>query len=1129
MTAARPASLSQQRASDPSASAWVNANAGSGKTHVLIDRLIRLMLAGTAPSRILCLTFTRAAAAEMSARLFERLGGWVNLSDDELQNALHQIGLQAVEPQVLRNARRLFTLALETPGGLKIQTIHAFCERLLQLFPVEAGIVPNFAVMDDRAAREVLLAIRREILQQAGANPQGKLAAALAEVVRHARADNFDELLQEILAHRSSLDSYFGGEAGVERAEQELRRHLRLSPAENPGSVRLELALNREDYRRLIECLEKGNEKDCQRGALLARLLASDKVSLEDLGKFYLTEKGEPRQLSGVATKAAANGNSWIEGFVAAEQRRLALGLGKLADLERVTATSSLLTVVSAVVQSFEREKRWRGTYDFDDLIIRTNRLLAHRPDAAWVLYKLDGGIEHILLDEAQDTSPAQWEIVRALTAEFFSGAGVRSEPDRTLFAVGDRKQSIYSFQGADPDIFELVRDDFQDRIRNAGQTFNGVDFTVSFRSTPAVLHAVDTVFHQAAIARQGLDGPSVQDLHHESNRRDEPGTVEIWPLMEPDDRTEDRPWQAPVDREPANSPRRKLARTIATKLKSWIGHRFVPALQRTVQPGDILILVRVRNNFFDGLIRELRKAGIPVAGADRLKLMENIAVLDLLALARFCLLEDDDYSLACLLKSPLLDAPFSEDQLFKIAWGREQHSLWKMLHKSNEPHCLAAAQQLLAWKAQTRTVPPYEFFAGVLGKTRARILSRLGSEAKDALNAFLGWALDYERDHAPTLQGFVRWFSSGDVEIKRNMERGSNEVRIMTVHGAKGLEAPIVILPDTVSMPDGRTQSPLLMIDAETGGAKLPLWRLPKCFESPGLAQLNSAEKDHRSHEYRRLLYVAMTRARDELYICGCRGRNDPAETCWYNLVASALRPEMREIGDGSGWRLGVEPSFITEAPVTETAIVEMPDWVLGAPESEPGPRAWSAPSRLGKVSDPRQLSSGQSHAIERGALIHRILQLLPAVPREKHEDFLRRMVSKEGYDEGTAIELATLISRPDLRHIFAAGGLSEVPIVAEIKELGRTISGRIDRLILGDDEIMIVDYKTDHDWPHAPEFVRADYLIQMAAYQAALKDIHPGMAVCCAILWTAAPLFMKLPECLLAQALHQAGVDRP
>lgn len=1093
-------STAQLKASDPLASAWVNANAGSGKTHVLVDRVIRLMLAGTAPSRILCLTFTKAAAAEMSSRLYERLGTWVTLPPDELAQHLQSIGVRNPEAELLKRARQLFTLALETPGGLKIQTIHAFCERLLQHFPVEAGIIPQFRVMDDQTAAETLRAARLSVLARAGHDDE--TGQALAEITRHVQASGFDDLVKSVLSERANLETYLGNASGVDTAMSELCAKLGLSG--DAGAVMAGLSPDVPTYRRFYTALRIGTDRDRDRADLIASVMSESAPNLLMLRIFFLTKEDAARKIPGIATKAVTRAHPWVEDFIAAEQQRLLAALGKLADLEHVAATRALLVLASEIIREYEQEKRRRGAYDFDDLIIRAGHLLGERPDAAWVLYKLDGGIEHVLLDEAQDTSPAQWQIIRALTEEFFAGQGKRQTPDRTLFAVGDRKQSIYSFQGADPDIFEIVHDDFEDRIRASGQDFNDVDFTVSFRSTAEILTAVDTVFGPAQVARAGVE--ERRDIVHQTNRLNDHGLVEIWPLLEPEDREDHEPWTAPVDREPANSPRRKLARMIARKVKSWIGARQIGNSGRIVQPGDILILVRVRNAFFDALISEMRRENVPVAGADRLKLVENIAVLDLLALARVCLLQEDDYSLACVLKSPILAEPFTEAQLFDAAWNRGPRALWERL-----PAQLTEA--LSHWQKAARRLAPYEFFAGVLRDSRLRFLSRLGSEAGDALDAFLQAALDYERDHNASLQGFVHWFVSGDIEIKRNMEQGANEVRIMTVHGAKGLEAPIVILPDTASIPEGRGQASLLMVETGKAGIKLPLWKLPARFESEALAGLKGELAQDRAHEYRRLLYVAMTRARDELYVCGYQGARKLPEDCWYNLVSGALLPIMAECGDG--WRLGAAPVYGVAEPSTRSPKTTVPDWARRAPHAEPRASRWSEPSRLASFEEaaPKRL--------ERGLLIHRILQLMPDVASDIRPALVGKMVVKAGHEESLGDEILALIQHPELAMLFTADGLSEVPIMADLKAHGLKLSGRIDRLILGKSEITAIDYKTDRNWPDSPDAVKPDYLLQMAAYAAALKAIHPGMTVRCAILWTAAPKLMPIPDMLLEQAL--------
>lgn len=1114
------ANLEQRRASDPSASAWVSANAGSGKTHVLVDRLVRLMLAGSKPSCILCLTFTKAAAAEMATRLFQRLSEWISLDDRQLTEQLAAIGVAGVDAPMRLGARRLFTQALETPGGLKIQTIHAFCERLLQLFPVEAGIVPRFQVMDDRASAEVLENATIEVMTAALADPGLDLGLALAEVTRHVHADAFDELLRALIGARADIAPYTGGPDGVRRAEAALRLVLGLAQGEDETSIRNSLPLDPAAYKRLAAALATGSAADKIRAAGLAAA-ATATASLFDLRKFYLRADDRPRAAGGIAaSKQLKTGNPWIETFIADEQRRLHEALGKLADLTHLRATVALLVLAGAVLEAFEREKRRRGVYDFDDLILRTSRLLGERPDAAWVLYKLDGGIEHVLLDEAQDTNPAQWSILAALTEEFFAGAGRQGEL-RTLFVVGDRKQSIYSFQGADPDYFESMHEGFSTRAQGAGQRFEDVDFKVSFRSAPEVLQAVDAVFAEGSPARHGLLGKAGHDFLHQSNRLGAEGLVELWPVVEPDEADEHQPWQFPVDREPANAPHRKLARQIAAKIGSWIGKRRLAGAKRAVEASDILILVRTRNALFDALVRELRQAGVPVAGADRLKLGGSLAVQDVLALARVCLLEADDYSLACVLKSPLMESPFSEDRLFALAHGRGTSTLWRRLMTAAEPHAAAAATELRAWRQSATTLRPYEFLAAVIAASRRRSLARLGSEASDALDSLLDQAIAYESEHPSSLQGFLAWFAASDIEIKRNMEPGAGEVRIMTVHGAKGLEAPIVILPDTVSMPDDRNAAPLRFIEVGAGGHKLPLWQVPKSYNSETLQAVKSRLGDARLFEYRRLLYVAMTRARDELYIGGYRGRNEVKDECWYRAIAGALAPHLGAAGEPGVLRLGSVPQALPTAPSEPPQALALPSWLGASPGPATAPPRRTAPSKLAAG------EAGAAAAIERGLFIHRALQLMPDVAAADRPALLSRLAVRAGQPPDVAALLSRVVSRPDIAALLGDDGVSEVPILATLPD-GTTLTGRIDRLIVRPSEILVVDYKTDRVVPAAPEDIAMGYLAQLAAYAAALRLIHPGYPVRCAILWTAAPRLMDIPDLVLKQALDRYTVGR-
>jgi ATP-dependent helicase/nuclease subunit A len=706
-------------------------------------------------------------------------------------------------------------------------------------------------------------------------------------------------------------------------------------------------------------------------------------------------------------------------------------------------------------------------------------------------------------VDEAQDTSPAQWQIIRALTAEFFAGEGRHGRKPRTLFVVGDRKQSIYSFQGADPNVFERVLAEVREHVEGAGQDFREVDFSVSFRSAPRILEAVDLVFAPESPARSGLDGDNPRDWHHEPNRREAEGTVELWPLVEPEDLEDPQPWKVPVDRESASSPRRRRARELAMAIKGWIGKRQLVSQGRAVEPGDILILVKKRNSFFDAMIRALWNEQVPVAGADRLKLGENIAVLDLMALAQFALMPEDDHALACILKSPVLSQPLTEDELMAVAAGRGPLSLWQALRQRAEPPFAAAARALASLIAEAPGARPFEFLSGVLARSRLRFVSRLGSEANDAIDALLDRALDYEEAHGTSLAGFVNWFQAGEIEIKRNMEQGGGEVRVMTVHGAKGLEAPIVILPDTAGGHESDRKDPLLMLEAGDGHAKVPLWPVPRVKPATAVQALKAAQKDIDLAEYRRLLYVAMTRARDELYVCGYRGKREQIETCWYNTVRDALKPHMTEI-DGGRWRLGAAP--VDMAQLQEAALppsAELPAWI--------GRELEQASSPTGRLPARKRRGAG----VERGILIHRILQNLPDLPPEERPAHIEAVVRRSGGDPELAAQLVRLLEEPVLADILSGDGHSEASLI--VQGPAGPERRRLDRLVITPEGILVADYKTDREVPESPESCNPEYLMQLAAYRDALRLTQPGLPLRFCLVWTEAPKLMDIPDTIL------------
>ena len=881
--------LLQRQAADAASSVWVAASAGTGKTKVLTDRVLSLMLGGSPPTRILCLTFTRAAAAEMANRLHERLSRWAVLGEAELMGELGTLLGRMPDQDLLDHARRLFATVLDAPGGLGIETIHAFCQSLLRRFPVEAAVPPHFQLLDERATGELLADVREEVLAAAREGSSPELAAAVATLARRVGEARFWTLLDLIAAARTRFRRLLESAGGPGEILTTLARRLDLAPTATEAAVIAEAcadaAFDGAALRRAAAVLQTGQSQgDRGRGDVLAAWLAEPDRRVELFGVYceaYLTKEGAPR--ARLLAKALALAQPAVLSALEAEARRLESVRARRAAATLLETTAGVTHLAVAMLVCYERHKRSRAVLDYEDLIARSVELLERPGVAPWVLFKLDGGLDHLLIDEAQDTNPEQWRVVQALTQEFFVGEGARDRP-RTVFAVGDAKQSIFSFQGADPGAFIGMRAHFAERAAQAQAGWRTVALETSFRSTDAVLRAIDAVFSRAA-ASDGvaLDGVAIR---HEPHRKHHAGRVELWPLVEPTADEAPAGWVLPVVSEPAREPDQRLATVIAATIKRWLDERErLPARDRRIRPGDIMVLVRRRTPFIAALVRALRDRAVPVAGVDRMRLTEQLAVEDMIALGNFLLLPEDDLTLATVLKGPLFG--LDEDRLFALAHGRAGR-LWHELLRRGDEHALygQARDTLTELLSRADFAPPYELFAEILGARggRRRLLARLGPEAEDALDEFLEAALAFEADHPPSLQGFLHWLVAGETEVKRDLDQGMGEVRVLTVHGAKGLEAPVVILPDTTSMPN--QVDPLQWTE---GG--LPLWLVAGAHATvPLAAQARGDAERRRDQEYRRLLYVAMTRAADRLYVCGWRPRTSLSSGCWYELVRQGL-----------------------------------------------------------------------------------------------------------------------------------------------------------------------------------------------------------------------------------------------
>ncbi|MCA1973877.1 MAG: double-strand break repair helicase AddA, partial [Caenispirillum sp.] len=895
--------IPQRRAARADASVWVGASAGTGKTKVLTDRVLTLLLAGTAPDKILCLTFTKAAAAEMATRLATRLALWTTLPDAALTAQVEKLLGAAPSEDQVRLARRLFARVLDVPGGMKIQTIHSFCQALLRRFPLEAGVAPHFEVMDDRDAAEAMAEAQDYVLSQARAGADWELAESLAALTRLVHEMKFPDLLAQLSTQRGRIRRMLAAHGGLPGAVAAVCRLLGVEPGERPEDVITRAcaddAFDAAGLRLCITALQGGSAKDCEKADVLAAFLAGEVparvVAWADWCGVFLTAKGELRKT--LATKAVYKANPMAEEILTAEAERLCRLAARVKACTVASATAALLRIADAVLGRYEGWKRSRARMDYDDLIQTARRLLEDEGRAAWVLYKLDAGLDHLLIDEAQDTNPDQWAVVGAITREFFSGVGARDAVTRTVFAVGDRKQSIYSFQGADPDAFERMRKQFAAHVPAAGATWDEVPLEFSFRSTPAVLEAVDAVFTSTA-AQDGVVLPG-EAVRHIPFRKGQAGVVEVWPPVQPADLAEPDAWKPPIERITGDSAQTRLARLVARRIAAMVkgGERLASA-DRAIRPGDIMVLVRRRGPFVEDLVRALKELDVEVAGVDRMVLTEQMAVMDLMALGQFLLLPDDDLTLACVLKGPLIG--LTEEELFTLAHGR-MGRLWAALadRQGADDVYGRAYAALLDLLRRADFLRPHELFAHVLSgplEGRRKLLGRLGWEAEDPIDEFLSMTLAYERTHAPSLQGFLHWFETGATEIKRDLEGGDRDaVRVMTVHGSKGLQAPVVFLPDCMQVP---TTGPTLLWHGD-GEDKLLLWP-PNSDAAEDVCQgLKDEAKAAREREYRRLLYVAMTRAEDRLIVCGWETRKGRPAGCWYDLIRDAVEPLAAEVED--------------------------------------------------------------------------------------------------------------------------------------------------------------------------------------------------------------------------------------
>ncbi len=1123
----------QGAAADPESHVWLGASAGTGKTQVLSARVLRLMLDGVSPLAILCITFTKAGAAEMAHRIHERLAAWVRMNDGDLRLDLHALGLDWERPGLMTRARSLFATVIDSPGGaIRVQTIHSFCQTLLASFPLEAKLLPGFRAIEEDEAAALKRQILGDLLER---DPDREALRAVAAMLSRRLGQ------ESALAFLSSCAAVFGGpRAALPPAAHDLRAAFDLPGGDPDAWLVAEIAggaISDADIKAVATSGAAWGTKtgeacsDKMVGWLIADASARTAMLDELLGCF-LTGKGELRaDFAGDKGRMTDCADSAVRIVDAAGRLRATATAMRVAD-----DLAAGWKLGARFAEAYALAKRDAGLADFDDLITLAGTLLRVSSFGEWVRFKLDQRTDHILVDEAQDTNMRQWGIVLSLAEEFFAGVSAKDDRLRTLFTVGDRKQAIFGFQGTEPKAFATARDMFHAMGEMGGQPFRQVDLVSNYRSTPAVLDVVDRWLGDGGTIAMGLDG---EEPPHRPFRSAQAGQVELWaPLpvgkaidaAAAEDGGDEGDGSAPAS-DPASM---RLAKAIAGEVQDWIANG---KDGRPVAPGDIMILVRRRRDLAARIVARLQALHVPVAGVDRFALTQPLAVQDLIAAMRFAVQPLDDLNLAALLVSPLLG--WTQDDLYARTAKRGRAAIWEHLraHEDAMPPATMAALRALLGMADFTT--PFRFLETVLSGPidgRRKLYARLGREARDPIDELLSQALAFEARETVSLLGFLTRIAGSSADIKRQTEARSDVVRVMTVHGSKGLQAPIVILADATD--DAAIGHRPFTVDV-AAWEKLPVFAMPADERQGALAQAYQDAADAAAQEHWRLFYVAMTRAEEMLIVAGVTKKPDLSvpETSWHSAAAVALeglgcdwedagplwgRRRVHRVNDGKWAR---RDAAVRAAPPP----LALPAWTHAPAPEEARPPRPLAPSALGEddVAVPPQ-GSARVAAVTRGLLLHALFERLPPVATATRRAAALRWLAVQApmLDDAArmamADEVLAILDDPAHAALFGPDSLAEVPLSAVVD--GMVVAGIVDRLRVTDDAVTVIDYKTGRRIPESAADVAPAYLRQMAAYRDALAVIFPGRRVETALLYTAGPRFIALDDAVLAP--HKPGL---
>ena len=1053
---------------DPARSVVVEACAGSGKTWLLVSRMLRILLDGARPGDILAITYTRKAAREIGARLREWLRDLACQDDATAIAFLCERGLDAAAAAAaLPRARRLIEIVEQASPSITITTFHGWFTRLLNGASLSSGMA-GYAMAD--AERPLMDEAWVMLSRQCAQAPDSVEAAALTELFDTFGLQNTRSLLTSFVARRAEWQVYSDGRA-LEQIIDALGDEFGARSEEEAIAAFFAQADLNDRLTHFARLAGAGTDAEAAIGNAVIDALEidEDEARFEALRAVFLTQKDEPRSRAPTKKLQAAIGEAGVEQFLALRAdvcTRLIDAVGARVDARVWAFNASALRAGNALLEAFDTLKRSRRVMDFADLEIHVDRLLGDEGQGPYLQARLDARYRHLLLDEFQDTNPVQWRILLAWLGAYDADA---YRP--AVFMVGDPKQSIYRFRRADARIFSHA-------AQWLGEHFGAVRLpnNQTWRNAPAIVEVVNAVF-EAEAEFTGFD-------RQLARRGDRPGLVRLLPLAnasaactEPGDDDasglrDPLTTAAPVSESLARS---EEARAMVVQLKDWFGRLPIGEGDkiRPMDWGDVLILTRARG-ILPEYERALREAGIPYVSVSRGRLLTTLEAADLGALLEFLIAPNNDLALVHALRTPLFE--ISDEMLMAMVqprggpWWARLRQLATTASAFAIP-AAAAVERLTRWIALARHLPVHDLLdriyheADVLAAYQRRVPPPMWPGVCANLEAFLALALDVDGGRFPSLPRFVdelrRLNAAGDDEApdEGTLVDGSaaGRVRIMTIHGAKGLEAPVVWLIDANNarrQPDN--YQPVMLWPA---GAPAPThFSLHASKDWRGRARATVFEADEAAarREALNLLYVAITRA-EQCFVASGSLASGQATTDYMRLAAAL---ERLDSPDGHG---ALKPN---EAPRMA------PDEITLVPE--PPPRAAAVGERVPVGAG----SGGMAFGTAMHALIEARSTPGAALPDE--------------VPEAVRLAASAILEAPDLVRFFDPAQYlaahNEVEIVHADGRLGR-----IDRLVVFEDAVWVLDYKSGA----VDAQMLASYRAQLAGYAAALDGVYEGRPV--------------------------------